>query len=207
MRHATFELHSSRRRGIEGCELVSLRIAAGTDFLDRLTGQDKQIFFHHRSAICLYPGEILVFQQIHADSALFDREVVFQFVFVLGSRRASCSWMVGGICRSAHEFWQHFMFLFFLDFEDVFRFHQIPCVWFFDHFFHFRHFSQFFDVLWVAGYPPCSYSKKHLENQGTCWTCRRVMSAHGVSRCYTSPAVVICRCDLWYQRQYETELN
>ena len=32
--HATFELHSSRR----------------------LTGQEKQIFFHHRSAICLYPG-------------------------------------------------------------------------------------------------------------------------------------------------------
>ena len=29
---------------------------------DRLTGQEKQIFFHHRSAICLYPGEM--FQQI-----------------------------------------------------------------------------------------------------------------------------------------------
>ncbi len=149
-------------------------------------------------------------RDVSADSAWFDWKVVCQFSSALGSRRASSSWMVGGICRGAHEFWQHLMCVFFhYEMLSMVWSHQIPCVLLTDHFlilFHFRQFACCY--LCYSSFVCCSYAcppggiviqsfatwpRNVLDMQASC--------ASWFGFCYTSPARYVDTI------LYETELN
>ena len=203
LRHATFELHSSRRRGIEGCERCELRIADGTDFLTGwrakrnrsssiigvLYASTQERFFLNASR----------FMQILP--CLIGKLCVKLCSYWAPGGPAAHGWLVGfAVVHMSFDSISWSCFFPIKIFFYIVRFHQIPCVWFFDSFLNLGFISDMFSQFFMLATLAVPTAKKHLDPKGTCWTCRRVMSARPwVSRCYTSPAVVICRCDLWYQ--------